>query len=291
MMSYRAVWLADVLRAAGCRVVEQPNWKYLRPEYNLLALAGSPPTLQGVVCHHTASPPTSTLATNLSVVTYGNGVAPGPIAQLMLWRDGTFYVIGAGKANHAGAGGPYGGWIPDTSQQSVGNDRLLGIEAVNSGVGEPWAPQMLDAYETGVAAILRHLNLPASRAITHAEWAPTRKIDPAGPNGGRYRYTRGMTWNPDDFRAAVARRMNPPAPVPAPPDLEQEHDDMKPSVCKKDGKSACWLVVDRHTRTHIATGDQLTRCTNLYGEVIALSANQDLNAIAQIVIGSDPGDI
>jgi hypothetical protein len=99
----RAPWLAAALKGAGLKVVEQPGWQGRRPGYELAAI-------EGVVIHHTASPQRSTLATNLAVVTNGNGVAPGPIANLLLWRDGTWYCITDGKANHAGAGGPWG-WL------------------------------------------------------------------------------------------------------------------------------------------------------------------------------------
>lgn len=222
-MSVRVPWLADVLRSAGVNVVETDGWQTYRPEYNLLSAYGAPSTLQGVVCHHTASPTTSTLATNLHVVKNGNSVAPGPVAQAMLWRDGTYYIIAAGKANHAGKGGPYSDWLP----LDTGNDRMLSVEAVNNGIGELWLPEMLDAYEIGVAAILKFLGLPSDRAITHNEWAPTRKIDPAGPTGGRIAIKNtSQTWDGNSWRERVELRLNPPLPPPPPPVPPVYDDDM-----------------------------------------------------------------
>ncbi len=200
----RVLWLPDVLRAAGLTVVETAGWQTRGYELD---------AVEGVGAHHTASPSTSTLATNLHVVTNGNAVAPGPIAQLLLWRDGTFYVIASGRANHAGAGGPLGSWLPASvpGVVSPANRRTLGIEAVNSGVGEVWSPAMLDAYEIGTAAILRHIGHGADRAFTHQEYAPTRKIDPAGPTGGRIATLPGsLTWSPSAWRARVASRLTPP---------------------------------------------------------------------------------
>lgn len=221
----RALWLPDVLRDAGLKAVETNGWQTRGREFD---------AIEGVVSHHTASPPASTLTTNLMVVTTGNTVAPGPIANLLLWRDGTFYVIAAGKANHAGAGGPWG-WLPlsPPGQLSVANARTIGIEAVNSGVGELWAPEMIDAYERGIAAILRHIGQGVDRALTHHEWAPTRKIDPAGPTGGLVAMLPGsQTWDGNSWRARIAAHLTPPSPpvvVPhpstIPPPIPQSSED------------------------------------------------------------------
>lgn len=206
----RATWLADVLRGAGLDVVEQPGW---------LAHGRDLDDIAGVMWHHTASPVSSTLQTNLNVVTNGNSVAPGPIAQALVWRTGTWHIIAAGRANHAGKG-----TLPWIGTDRA-NARLLGIECVNNGVGETWSPAMVVSLEIGTAAILRHLGLDADRVTTHWEYAPTRKIDPAGPNGGRIAYAPGtrMTWSPDAVRASVARWLAP-APTPQPP--TEEDDEM-----------------------------------------------------------------
>ena len=217
----RALWLADVLRGAGLEVVETAGWQTRGRDF-----AANP---LGIMAHHTASPTASTLQTNLNVVTNGNSVAPGPIAQAMLWRDGVWYIIAAGRANHAGKGSLP--WLPGVD---TGNQHLLSVEAVNNGVGETWAPAMVVSYEIGTAAILRRLGLGADRATTHAEYAPSRKIDPAGPTGGRIATLPGrQTWDPNAWRAAVGRWLVPP-PVevvpdpPAPP--IPEDDDMPPII-------------------------------------------------------------
>jgi len=218
----RALWLPDVLRSAGLNVIETDGWQTRGKELD---------GIEGVVSHHTASPPLSTLSTNLSVVTNGNGVAPGPIAQLLLWRTGTFYAVASGKANHAGAGGPWG-WLPlsPPGQLSTANARTIGIEAVNSGVGEPWAPEMIDAYERGIAAILRYLGQGVDRALTHHEWAPSRKIDPAGPTGGLVAtLPKSQTWDGNAWRARIAAHLTPPSPpvvVPTPPPTQQTSEDI-----------------------------------------------------------------
>jgi hypothetical protein len=218
----RALWLADVLRGAGLDVVETNGWQTRGRDF-----AADP---LGIMAHHTASPIASTLATNLHVVTNGNSVAPGPIAQAMLWRDGVWYIIAAGRANHAGKGSLP--WLPGVD---TGNQHLLSVEAVNNGVGELWAPAMVASYEIGTAAILRRLGRGAERATTHAEYAPTRKIDPAGPTGGRIATLPGRsTWDPNAWRAAVGKWLTPAPPVevvpdpPAPPTTED--DNMPPII-------------------------------------------------------------
>jgi hypothetical protein len=97
---------------------------------------------------------------------------PGPLAQLGLARDGSWQVIAAGVAWHAGTGGLP--WVP----ANQGNQHLIGVEAESTGTSNDWTPQQLESYPRGVAALLRHLNLGASRAAGHKEYTP-RKIDPA----------------------------------------------------------------------------------------------------------------
>lgn len=203
----RALWLADVLRSVGLTVVEEPGWQTRGKELD---------AIEGVFAHHTASPVTSKLAVDLHVVTNGNGVAPGPIAQVLLERGtGVAHIIASGKANHAGAGGPWG-WLPVSppGQLSVANARTIGIECVNNGIGEAWAPDLVAALEIGSAAILRRIGQDAGRLVTHHEWAPTRKPDPAGPTGGRIApLPNSRTWDGNALRARVQGWLAPPHPL------------------------------------------------------------------------------
>ena len=157
-------WLADVLRASGLSVVEVGNWR-----------ARSTGTMQvptGVLGHHTAGPATGNYP-SLEVVVNGRPGLPGPLSQLGLGRDGAWFVIASGRANHAGVGSLP--WAPS----SRGNEFLIGVEAESTGRGD-WTAAQRDSYPRGVAALLRHLGLPASRFAGHKEYAPTRKIDPFG---------------------------------------------------------------------------------------------------------------
>lgn len=202
----RVTWLADVLRAAGLTVVEEPGWKGRGVE-----LTG----VDGLVGHHTACGPHGDCPST-SILIHGRGAPnplPGPLAQLQLCRSGIFRTIADGKANHAGAGSWPG---------IRGNTDCLGIEAENMGDGiDIWPAVQMDAYARGVAAIFAHLGLPADRFCAHYEWATPkgRKIDPRGPwNGGGDWYSGGTTAtrNADTFRSRVRA-------------LLEEDDDMTPA--------------------------------------------------------------
>ncbi len=115
-MAFSLTWLPAVLLDAGLRVAEQPGWQTRgRSDVG---------TVMGVMCHHTAGSRTGIMP-SLGVLTDGRSDLPGPLSQLGLGRDGTFFVIAAGRANHAGAGN----WQGITT----GNASFIGIEAENSG--------------------------------------------------------------------------------------------------------------------------------------------------------------
>jgi hypothetical protein len=187
-MTYSLTWLADVLRAAGLKVVEQPGWKTRG--------RGDVGKVVGVLCHHTAGALTGN-APSLSIVTKGRPDLAGPLSQLVLGRDGTFYVVAAGRANHAGAG--------DWRGCKAGNTKLIGIEAENTGLANdnPWPAMQLDAYARGVAAILKHIGAGPEWCAGHLEYAPRRKVDPSFSVGDRPARLKAMA----DFRAHVAALM------------------------------------------------------------------------------------
>lgn len=187
-MTYALIWLPDVLRNAGLRVAEVPGW-----ENRGLGDVGA---TFGVLCHHTGGPRPGNLP-SLRTLIEGRPDLRGPLAQLGLGRDGTYYVIAAGKAHHAGTGI----WAGISS----GNEHFIGIEAQHTGRREdPWPAEQMRAYEHGVAAILRHLGLDVDRCAGHKEYAPHRKPDP--------------TFDMHVFRDAVQKildRVTPPLqPIP-----------------------------------------------------------------------------
>ncbi|MBF6133518.1 N-acetylmuramoyl-L-alanine amidase [Nocardia otitidiscaviarum] len=156
------VWLADVLRAAGLRVIEHDGWRERG--------WGDFGDIRGVLCHHTAGGGEN----DWRIVQYGRSDLPGPLAQLVLERDGTYRVIAAGVCWHAGRGS-WPGWPTNNA-----NYHVIGIEAVNNGRGQPWPEVQLDAYRRGCAAILARIGRSSADCVAHREYSSEGKIDPAG---------------------------------------------------------------------------------------------------------------
>jgi peptidoglycan hydrolase-like protein with peptidoglycan-binding domain len=201
-MVFSLTWLPEVLEAAGLKVAETEGWRSRgRAEMG---------TVRGVMCHHTATArggnmPTLGLLINGRPQTKTSQALAGPLAQLGLGRDGTFYVVAAGRANHAGAGS----WEGVTT----GNSSFIGIEAENSGLpGDPWPDAQMDAYRRGVAAILRKIGAEANMCCGHKEYAlpKGRKPDPS--------------FDMPSFRSEVAALLagkSPPPPIPAQDDAKR----------------------------------------------------------------------
>lgn len=188
----RLTWLAEALRADGLPVVEVPGWQGRGKPF-----AGQPAVVVG---HHTA---TSGAAKGdlptLRILVDGRSDLPGPLCQLGLSRSGVFHVIADGRANHAGRGK----WASVTDSA-----RTVGIEAEHPGIGH-WPAEQLDAFDRGVACLLRNLGQPASHYCGHREWAlpAGRKVDPAGIDLNLQRWriaallsrTSGMTKTSEEF--------------------------------------------------------------------------------------------
>jgi hypothetical protein len=185
-MIYSLTWLPAVLRTAGLKVAEVDGWESRgRDEMGAVV---------GVICHHTVGPRIGNMP-SLKTLINGRSDLPGPLSQLGLGRDGTYYVVAAGRCNHAGTGKWKG--------VSSGNSSFIGIEAENSGgADDAWSEVQMDAYRRGVAAILRKLGQTADFCAGHKEYAlpAGRKTDPR--------------FDMDVFRSAVSAILNGTAPLP-----------------------------------------------------------------------------
>src|SRR5690606_1972392 len=158
--------LASVLRKAGLKVVEVSGWKTRGH--------GGMNKPKGIIWHHTAtSAKASGNYPSLDIVKSGRSDLKGPLANLGLGRDGTWYVIAAGQAWHAGSG-----FYPGLA----GNINTIGIEAEHPGTsGHPWPLKQLALYRRRSAALAKHYGILVSKFICHKEWTP-RTIDPYGLN-------------------------------------------------------------------------------------------------------------
>lgn len=194
-----ASWMAGVLRAAGVPVIEYPGW----------ATRGRPRSVgrfqpRGVMWHHDASPvgPSPYVAKFCAEIGRPAEGIPAPLSQLWVCDGcnahtvGTWHVLAAGRANHAGTGS----WGAVGTDQ--GNSVLIGVETDHT-TGEAWPPALYASLVAGTAALMKHMRSdPAKLLVGHKEYAPHRKNDPD-------------PMNMDTGRADVAAGMlgQPPAPV------------------------------------------------------------------------------
>lgn len=152
------VWIADVLRAEGVRLVEFPGWRTRGH--------GDFKDIRGVMVHHTGSDNASAAS-----IAEGRPDLPGPLSQLHIARDGTVTVVALGVAWHAGIG--MYPWVP----ANMGNWHLIGIECANTGTS-PTAPHRRNwpdaqylALVSCCTALNRRLGQNADRTIGHKEYA------------------------------------------------------------------------------------------------------------------------
>jgi hypothetical protein len=165
-MTYSLTWLPAVLRAAGLTVIEQPGWQTRGH--------GDMSKVEGVLCHHTAECRDANTEPALNVITNGRPGLAGPLCNLGLGQAGTYWMVAAGKAYHAGRGlwkGVAGSF----------NHCLIGIEAENDGIGEKWPEVQTGAYAKGCAAIAKHCGFGIGMVLGHKEYClpKGRKSDPS----------------------------------------------------------------------------------------------------------------
>ncbi len=158
---------------AGVKVREMDGWRSRGRTFERVPV--------GLIDHHDASTPRHGEWGFLNATVNGRGGAspvPGPLSQFHVARCLSvpqIAVCAAGRANHAGRGGPYGP-VP----QDEGSSWLYGIEKSHGGVSdEPMTEDFHYATDALYAAIIAECRLPRL-LIGHKEWARPlgRKIDP-----------------------------------------------------------------------------------------------------------------
>ncbi len=208
--------MANVLRAAGLTVVEEPDWQFRSRssggfDFNPLA----------VFWHHTAS---NTSAQNdVAYMTYNSDVAP--IANIYPADDGRVYVMAGGATNTNGKGNSKS-FSRGTVPADQANSHVVGMEIGNSGVGENYTQAQLDAAFIASNAINAWLGNQPDDVMTHQDYAPDRKIDPATASAaaaggwGPDSVTSSGTWSLASLKQECLRRAGgggtpPPQPPPS----------------------------------------------------------------------------
>ncbi|QNP61938.1 peptidoglycan-binding protein [Streptomyces genisteinicus] len=200
--------LLKALRDEGLRVVEHRSWRTHNRNHK-----GPWGPVNGVMIHHTV---TSGTSGSVELCYNGHSSLPGPLCHGVIAKDGTVYLVGNGRANHAGLGDDdvlravvnETALPADNEANTDGNRYFYGFECVNLGDGnDPWPAAQLEAIEKASAAICRAHGWSQRSVIGHKEWQPG-KVDP-----------RGFTM--DAMRERIRQRLGgspdgPPAPPPAP---------------------------------------------------------------------------
>lgn len=200
--------LADVCRRTGYNVLELDAWQK-RARGSGGFDSGRP---NHVMAHHTASGASMDGWGDANYCTFSHQDAP--LCNLYLSRVPEIYVCAGGATNTNGSGQDPCGVTPDDSM----NSSAIGIEAGNNGTGEQWPLAQQDAYNSLCRVLCNAYGLGIDRIHAHFEWAPTRKIDPAG--NSRYA-SGGASWNMNQFRNDCTGGV----PVPEP-----DEDDMPKAV-------------------------------------------------------------
>ncbi|MEO3749740.1 N-acetylmuramoyl-L-alanine amidase [Streptomyces sp. B6B3] len=205
----------SALRDEGVKVVEYKSWRTHNRNH-----VGAWGPVHGVMIHHTVT--TGTQST-VDLCYDGRSDLPGPLCHGVIAKDGTCYLVGHGRANHAGSGDgdvldaviAESSLPADNETDTDGNIHFYGFECVNLGDGQdPWPPEQVEAVVRASAALCRAHgwgNDGPTSVIGHLEWQPG-KIDPRGP---------GVSMG--DIRERVTERLDhPPSWSPE----GNEEDDM-----------------------------------------------------------------
>lgn len=262
--------ILDFLRAEGLTVIEVNGWRTRGSE------SFDP---RGSVNHHTAGAAKGN-APSLRIVTEGRGTPgtkdylPPPLCQVLQARDDTCYLIAAGRANHAGAGGWKG---------LSGNSSVWGLEVEH--VGTAAEPFPSHRYETTIkihTAFARCSKFRAEMVAQHYEWAGPRKSD----------FFKGEI-DPNRFRSDIASRLAGHAVAPSTPATPpQEALDMgmalSPSwgTIKPNGRTEFFHLVKADARAFnvISYNDaRLDRVDGIYSNLWFLHQDETTGAPIAII--------
>jgi hypothetical protein len=175
-----AAKFAALLRAAGVTVVEVGDWEDHNRNHK-----GPWGPVHGVMIHHTV---TSGTKRTVALCRDGHPDLPGPLCHGVIAKDGTVYLVGYGRTNHAGLGDDdvlqaviaERALPADNEANTDGNRHFYGFECENLGDGkDPWPAEQLLAIERVAAALARHHGWTERSVIGHLEWQPG-KVDPRG---------------------------------------------------------------------------------------------------------------
>lgn len=196
--------VAAYKREGITKIVYMPGWKTHNRDDETGKTFGP---VHGAVIHHTAGVGKGMAA----FCRNGSSSLPGPLCHDFLAKDGTLFVVGHGRTNHAGTVTPAvkAEMTKDSPRPSRallegaetvdGNDFLHGLEIENEGDGkDPYPSAQYDVAVRWAAAHCRHYGWDPYSVWGHKE-ITRRKVDPSFPM--------------ESFRMAVGRRLKPAVPA------------------------------------------------------------------------------
>lgn len=150
--------------------------------------------VNGFIWHHTGADVSDGKSYAAGFLYNGDSALPGPLCHLSVGSDGKVYLVGWGRANHAGGGDQkvldhviaedYTGILKPTKGNSNGvdgNAHFYGMEIQYSGSHGMNPSQYSSALKVS-AAILDFHKWSAKSVIGHGEWS-SDKWDPGYSNG------------------------------------------------------------------------------------------------------------
>jgi len=215
------------LRGAGLKVIEVKTDGKSPSQHNRNSVGAWGP-VHGVMIHHTVTKGT---ANTVEICRTGYAGLPGPLCHGVIAKDGTVYIVGYGRANHAGKGDrdvfnavkaesyatnpPY-----DDKADMDFNPHFYGFECENLGDGiDPWPAVQLDSIERASAAICKAHGWGDKSVIGHLEAQPG-KVDPKG-------FTMAS------MRARVKARLAGKTPAPKPMETKDQEQDRRIAALEK----------------------------------------------------------
>ncbi|MGX1483443.1 hypothetical protein RKD45_002519 [Streptomyces griseus] len=198
-------WL-KALRAEGVTdIVEMPGWRTNNRNHK-----GPFKDVHATMVHHTAGEGPGLP----SLVFRGTGDLPGPLCHDYLARSGRLYLVGNGRANHAGtvARNAYNAVLneddhhpaPDASEPIDGNSVSYGLECENNGQPDrSWPAVQYDVAVRVQAARCRFHGWSANSVWAHKEATRRKPVDPRLPMDAfrddvAERLAHPASWNPGD---------------------------------------------------------------------------------------------
>ena len=250
------------LRAEGLTVREHTGWR----THNRDTATGKTfgPVI-GVLIHHTAG------HNDREVCFNGRPDLPGPLCHAWLGKTDDLWLLGNGRANHAGSvdGDVVHALMAETSPLQTddeadtdGNDVLYGIEIENLGDGrDPYPAGQYDQAVRWAAAICRAHGWSEKSVAGHKEVQPG-KIDPS--------------FDMNVFRAAVAARL-----AHAPSWNPNEEDDVTPEdITKIAAASAVATVNKLIAGGGVLEGGDITRIAAAIAAKPAVLTDAQVQALA-----------